>query len=647
MAEKVNVWELVLSKTDIISVIGEYVTLTKQGKNYKACCPFHGEKTPSFVVNPEKNIFKCFGCGKSGNALKFLEYFKNISNIEALKLLAKKANVNIENYLTNIKETSFTKEQTKIFEINHDASDFFQFEMLVNKRADLKIFLEKRKLNKELIKEFKLGFADANKSIYNYLKEKKYDSFTIANSSLISSNEQKNFFNDRLIFPIEDADGNIVAFSGRDITSKNEPKYLNSSETSVFHKNEVMFNYYHAKDEIIKTGEVYLVEGQFDVIALYKAGIKNAIAIMGTSLSQEHLKLLKNCKINLFFDSDKAGILATKKNLKIILYFAEKYNLSVSIIFNSNNKDPDELYNLDNGKTLLKTCENKVDLSAYILAQLSTIHYNESLMQNEKFEQYKEWFEYMYYLNDQLKLTLKDILINKLNVFSEESYLSYSNDFLKPNFPSDINFAKAILYQNKKSQNTFSKANDINQFYDNFDDKIFDNFAPVNEVYLDRMNDENHTLNTEKTFYKINKKEPMLIPVGREFILIRILKSILKEPLFIKEFKVNEFDFINMNIDDRYKELITYVVKKIKNNQLVDFQNINELIYNDYELKIKNIEMYNSLLETSEKVINFNNYKNNNNLLQPYERKDFERYFSNLKTEKNDTTKSIITINKK
>ena len=388
-----NIWDIVLSKTDIINIISEYVSLSKQGKNFRACCPFHGEKTPSFIVSPDKQIFKCFGCDKSGNALKFLELYKNISSLEALKLLAQKANIDISAYLNSHKNNHKNQEEIKIIDVLSDANKFFQYQLLTSNNLELKNFLNKRNVDRKIIKDFEIGYAPKNISIFQYLKDRKHNDYEINSSSLISQNiPEANFFNDRLTFPIKDKDGNVVGFSARIMNSNdsNNVKYLNSYETTVFKKNEILFNYYNCKEIINKTREVYIVEGQFDAIALHKINFKNVVATMGTTLSIKHLNLLKNLKLNLFFDNDEAGKKATLKNLKSILYFKNNLNLNVSFIINNLNKDADEIFNLDNGETLTKLVNNKLDLSEWLISEFLDRNNFKSLS-NDKYFKINVW----------------------------------------------------------------------------------------------------------------------------------------------------------------------------------------------------------------------------------------------------------------
>ncbi|WP_373438398.1 DNA primase [Metamycoplasma equirhinis] len=595
--EQDNIWDIVISKTDIIDVIGEHVALSKKGKNFVACCPFHSERTPSFVVSPDKGIFTCFGCGKSGNSLKFIEYYKNISPIEALKELAKKNNIDISKYINIQNFNEHTLEQEKILGINKDALDFFQYEMLICKEKKLLDFLNKRFLSRELIKEFEIGYANESKSIYNYLIEKKHEIFEIANSSLVSSNGEKNFFNNRLIFPLKDGYGNIVGFSGRDITSQNDPKYLNSSDTIVFKKQEIMFNYFHAKNEIIRQNEVYLVEGQFDVIAMYKVGIKNAIAIMGTSLSISHLQNLKGCKINLFFDNDSAGKKATRKNLHAILQHTAELKLIPYFVLNTLSKDADEIFNIDDGKTLKSIVENKVDLLTYLLKEFEIIWRNDNIFEVDKLKKYKELFAFVYYLDPQLRYVLKNRLL-EAKIFSIESYSNFEK-YIKPISERHTNFARRNKKQNQNQNNQ-----DYN-YFDNFDFEI-ENLEQANN-----KKNEDHKKN--------------LLVFGKNRCLITIIKTILSEPLYVKEIEPILFARMHINNDKknlRRHELICYVTSLInKGNQYNELENLDVLIKNDKKIdnqkksdllialdEVKNLE--DPIYEKNEFINQINNFIN-------------------------------------
>ena len=573
-----NIWDIVLSKTDIINIISEYVPLSKQGKNFKACCPFHGEKTPSFIVSPDKQIFKCFGCDKSGNALKFLELYKNISSLEALKLLAQKANIDIGEYLNSHKNNHKNQEEIKIIDVLSDANKFFQYQLLTSNNLELKNFLNKRNLDRKIIKDFEIGYAPKNISIFQYLKDRKHNDYEINSSSLISQNiPEANFFNDRLTFPIKDKDGNVVGFSARIMNSNdsNNVKYLNSYETTVFKKNEILFNYYNCKEIINKTREVYIVEGQFDAIALHKINFKNVVATMGTTLSIKHLNLLKNLKLNLFFDNDEAGKKATLKNLKSILYFKNNLNLNVSFIINNLNKDADEIFNLDNGETLNKLVNNKLDLSEWLISEFLDKNNFKSLSNDKKINILKSMFEYAYYLDSLMFQMFKSKIISEKYI-DENLFTSLENEYLKPNFPSDQNFQVYIKLNNNNSI-VFNTSNNYQNY--NYD---------LNNFNIDEISDEN-------TIPNLNfKKKKKKIIFGRGLDISLILKSILTQPSYLDDWNKSAFAYFDCDGDNQLiKELINYAIKHKGKNP----EEIKEIILNDKNLNQVKIETYLNILE--------------------------------------------------
>lgn len=573
-----NIWDIVLSKTDIINIISEYVPLSKQGKNFKACCPFHGEKTPSFIVSPDKQIFKCFGCDKSGNALKFLELYKNISSLEALKLLAQKANIDIGEYLNSHKNNHKNQEEIKIIDVLSDANKFFQYQLLTSNNLELKNFLNKRNLDRKIIKDFEIGYAPKNISIFQYLKDRKHNDYEINSSSLISQNiPEANFFNDRLTFPIKDKDGNVVGFSARIMNSNdsNNVKYLNSYETTVFKKNEILFNYYNCKEIINKTREVYIVEGQFDAIALHKINFKNVVATMGTTLSIKHLNLLKNLKLNLFFDNDEAGKKATLKNLKSILYFKNNLNLNVSFIINNLNKDADEIFNLDNGQTLTKLVNNKLDLSEWLISEFLDKNNFKSLSNDKKINILKSMFEYAYYLDSLMFQMFKSKIISEKYI-DENLFTSLENEYLKPNFPSDQNFQVYIKLNNNNSI-VFNTSNNYQNY--NYD---------LNNFNIDEISDENIIPNLN---FKKKKKK---IIFGRGLDISLILKSILTQPSYLDDWNKSAFAYFDCDGDNQLiKELINYAIKHKGKNP----EEIKEIILTDKNLNQVKIETYLNILE--------------------------------------------------
>ena len=333
----------VREKIDIVSLISEYLPLKKAGRNFKTNCPFHNENTPSLVISPERQIWHCFGCNKGGDAFTFLMEYENMEFPEALRALAKKAGI-------TIKETAFRKEEysekEKIFTINNQALKFYHYILTEHKigKAALVYLLEKRKINKGIIDTFELGFAPGNGSaLSDYLiKKKGYKDrdLLMAGISFERGGRVYDFFRSRIIFPLFDHRGNVTGFSARALSDDNQPKYLNTKETAVYHKGSMFFGLNGAKEEIKQKQDAIIVEGEFDMISLFMEGVKNVVAIKGTALTENQVNLLARFtpKVTLCLDQDNAGFEATRRSLEVI----EKKGLTTAIIVATEGKDPDE-----------------------------------------------------------------------------------------------------------------------------------------------------------------------------------------------------------------------------------------------------------------------------------------------------------------
>jgi DNA primase len=343
----------VREKIDIVALISEYLTLKKAGRNFKTACPFHNEKTPSFVISPERQIWHCFGCQKGGDCFTFLMEYENLEFPEALRMLAKRAGVELKDVAFN-KGVQSKKE--KILNLNEKAGKFYSYLLekhAVGKKA-LEYLLEKRKIPKGLVESFEIGFSPSiGNSLSEYLTKKKgfnkQDLFE-AGLSFESRGGVSDFFKGRLMFPLKDHRGNIVGFSARQLEDSNPPagggpKYINTKDTPAYHKGELFFGLDKAKEEIKKLNQAIVVEGEFDVISCFKEGIKNVIAIKGTALTESQVALLSRfCqKVTLCLDQDEAGLEAAKRSLVLL----EKRDLITTIIIIPNGKDPDEAIKSD------------------------------------------------------------------------------------------------------------------------------------------------------------------------------------------------------------------------------------------------------------------------------------------------------------
>ncbi len=335
------------NKLDIVEFIGEYLTLRPAGGgSFKAVCPFHKEKTPSFFVSADRQIWKCFGCGKGGDHFGFLKELEGIEFAEALKLLAKKTGVRLT-------KESFgdSTEKNKITEINELVANLYHYFLLTDPRGKNALaYLKNRGITEESIKTFRIGWAPQSHFLHEYCIKKKYTQFDIEKSGLVLYRGSAPYdrFHGRIVFPITDTYENVVGFSGRLLPEYDDGKtgkYINSPETAIYHKSSVLYGLDKAKSFIREMGYAIVVEGNIDVIAAHGADTKNTVAISGTSLTADQLRLLRRFTHTLYlcFDFDPAGESATARGVDLAL--KEEFNLKIiSLPFG---KDPDECIRKD------------------------------------------------------------------------------------------------------------------------------------------------------------------------------------------------------------------------------------------------------------------------------------------------------------
>ncbi len=370
---------------DVVDLISEYVPLKKRGKNFVGLCPFHTEKAPSFTVTPDKQIFYCFGCGEGGNVISFLMKHEKLSFPEAVKVLAKRASIPLPQDSFDDKRA---KQLDKLYYANQVADEFFHKNLYREKPGKVaRQYLKKRGFEPETQKLFSLGFASAEwEGLIRYAKTKGIEPEVLSLAGLAAPRTEATGFYDRfrnrITFPIFNLSGKIVGFGGRVLDDKDEPKYLNSPETPIYHKGKILYGLNFSKDEIRQQKSAILVEGNVDLITLYQAGIKNVVASSGTAFTQNQARLLSRYaeKVFLFFDADTAGQSATFRSVDLL--FSE--GLEVFVVSLKPGEDPDSFlrkFGVDAVREKIKKADSFIDFKYESLGQDFE---NLSLRQQEK-----------------------------------------------------------------------------------------------------------------------------------------------------------------------------------------------------------------------------------------------------------------------
>lgn len=376
--------ERILEAAPIEAVIGEYVTLKRRGANYVTCCPFHNEKTPSFSVSPSKGIFKCFGCGKAGNVIRFIMEHEQLTYREALKFLGNKYNIPVDDREESPQEAESRLRRDSMMVVNAYAREFYTrylWEEQEGRDVGLS-YLQERGLKEPVIREFQLGFAPAGKNVFtNAALADGYKQDLLTSTGLtIHYPARDNMpealadrFQDRVIFPIHSLSGRIIGFGGRTLrTDKQLSKYINSPESEIYNKSRSLYGIYFAKQHITKLQKCYLVEGYTDVISLFQAGIRNVVSSSGTSLTREQIRLIKRFsqQVTVLYDGDDAGIKASIRGIDMLL----EEGLQVKVVRFPQGDDPDSYARSHSARETLDFLKkNETDF----------IHFKISLMADE------------------------------------------------------------------------------------------------------------------------------------------------------------------------------------------------------------------------------------------------------------------------
>lgn len=437
------------AKANIVNIVGSYIPLTQRGKNYVCVCPFHDDHSPSMSVSEEKQIYKCFSCGATGNVFTFVSEFENVSFIEAVSIVADKCGMELSKnaYISNF--TPAFSEEKEIMELSQK---FFANNLRTSVGEVAINYLKERGIDEEIIKEFGIGLSlDSNDSLYNLLIKKNYDSKKLLEIGLVNSVNGKiyDMFSRRITFPLWDKDGNIVGFSARVYRGeKDVSKYMNSRESKIFKKGETLYNYHNAKTIAKREKEIIVVEGFMDAIRIASIGLKNVVALQGTAMTNEQIQLLKKLRVKviLCLDNDNAGLTATLNNGEELV----KNDIETFVIRLSGKKDPDEYILANGGESFIHNVNNPLTFFEF---KMNYLKQNKDLNNVEDLTNY---------INDVLKnlsnngdSILREVTLNKLSKDYDIS-LDVLKSRLEQMKPVEIKKFEEIPKQEKQKKDAYT-----------------------------------------------------------------------------------------------------------------------------------------------------------------------------------------------
>ena len=564
-------------RADIVDIISQEVNLKRKGINYFGVCPFHDEKTPSFSVSPSKQIYHCFGCGNGGNVFTFLMEYEKVTFFEAVKGLAEKYNIIIE----EIKNTVPSNEFSLLYDFHERASIIYENNLFSKSGSNALTYLTNRKLKENIIKEFRIGFAlNSWNSLYKVFINDKYKD-SMMKSGLFSRTQKGVFdrFRSRIMFPIFHQSGKIIAFGGRAFESDDMAKYLNSPETTIYQKSNILYGLHKTRDSIRKAGYAVLVEGYMDFLQLYQAGIKTVVAISGTSLTMNHAKALSRLtnKIILLYDGDSAGGSATIR-AGFIIY---KAGMESYVIRPPEGMDPDD-WILNNGKIEIEgQIENPVNFIDYHI----DFHNADKLKGVDKRDYLKDILsninsiedviiknEFVKDLSEKLNIDEVDLLdiINKINNPSSKNKNDINENEISFNSNTDIaelEILSVLINSNIENRKEIINQLSIDLFNNTFIRKIIkiifsNNISNISELMDSLTDKKERTLLSKLLIDEKNKEitEQIVIDCIRTLKSVPIKREIKNLRAIIKQKELEGHDSIK-----ELKEIV-FLQNKLKSN---------------------------------------------------------------------------------
>ncbi len=542
----------VKSRSDIVNVISQYISLKNSGSSYSGLCPFHSEKTGSFHVNQNKQIYKCFGCGEGGDVINFIMKIENLDFMEAVKLLAQKNGIEFN---TNLSEADKKKmEEIKLMQDIHLKAARFYFSNLINSKNAGYDYLRKRGLSDKIIKRFGLGYSLYSwNSLMDYLLSIGYEKKDLVKSGLVTHKENGDKYYDkfrnRVMFPIFDYRGNVIGFGGR-VLDDSMPKYLNSPDTILFNKRYNLYGLNYAKKSI-KNDTLILVEGYMDLISLVEYGVENVVATLGTALTNEQGKLIKRYASTavISYDSDEAGIKATLRAIEILRH----QNINVKILNLKDCKDPDDFIKKYKKEGFLKAIEDSV---SHIIFQINILKRKFDFNKDEHLIKFaKEAASIIKTLSSPVE---KDFYIKYVSKEFDISLEALKEEVFGKNYNNSKNNYKKFFKTEQKPIEKIKNIENGEKFVEETFIKLLMENKELRVLALLKISEDNFLINESKEIFNLIIKNKEL-----DKITIDKIKS-----LNISEEYLNDLDNISLNSINTYdSKNVDEIIKNVKRNK--------------------------------------------------------------------------------
>ncbi len=558
------------SKNDIVDIISQYVVLKRSGRNFFGLCPFHKEKSPSFSVSPDKQIFHCFGCGVGGNVFHFVEKIENLGFIESLEMLADRAGINLPT-ISNSVDDKLLKLKSKVYDINAETAKFYHENLYKPTSKEAQNYIKKRKLDNRTLKNFLIGYSGNFNELYVHLKSKGFTDEEILTSGLVNKNDNGKFidrFRRRLMFPIQDTRNRVIAFGGR-VLDDSKPKYINSSENIVYSKGKHLFGLNVAKKEHLK--KIIIVEGYMDAISLHQRGITNAVASLGTALTESQGRLLRKSseQVIIGYDADGAGQAATVRGLEIL----QNLGCDIRILQIEGAKDPDEFVTKYGPERFLKYVDNAISLVEYKIRVLKQkLDINNT---NDKIKFLKEIAKELAKISNNIE---REVYVDKISLeynISKEAIYSEINKLIygKNEDEKRINVTKVVQPQKKVIEETdkavakregliiYLLINYPNEAYSKIKEvvSVEDIKSERNKKVITKLYEE-----LEKGYSNINN----VLDWFQEEEIINYLTSIMAYDFEITEVNKCIEDILNIYIKEKLIKKRNDIINKLENKEL-------------------------------------------------------------------------------